>query len=210
MPSKPDSGMVSLSALVSCELRDFLRDVGRGNVSRGLRLAVTTPYLTPSGATLIAHPMQLPTAEDAEGPEIMATPAGIVAHGVGPASLVFDCDEGELVILTGAGPMLSRPLDLQALSAWAISLPPAVLTIGCRPGGSHGPAALPGALRLWRMAPGLIAIGSEEVFVILPVRQALQLAAEVVGLLANRVQLQQVAVCELEQALQADPAEVMP
>jgi hypothetical protein len=60
------------------------------------------------------------------------------------------------------------------------------------------------------MAPGLIAIGSEEVFVILPVRQALQLAAEVVGLLANRVQLQQVAVCELEQALQADPAEVMP
>ena len=210
MPSKPESGMVSLSALVSRELRDFLRDVGEGNVSRGLRLAVMTPGLTPSGATLIEHELQLPALEDAGGPEVMTTPAGVVAHGAGPASLVFDCDEGELVILTGAGPMLSRPLDLQALAAWALSLPAAVLTIGCCPGGSRGPAALPGGLRLWRMAPGLIAIGSEEVFVILPVRQALQLAAEVVGLLANRVQLQQVAVCELEQALQADPAEVMP
>lgn len=210
MPSKPESGMVPISAMVPHELREFLRNLGDGNVSAGLRMVVQAPMATPSGATWIEHPMQLPAPEGAEGPEVMATPDGLIANSVSSASLIFDCESNELAIIDADGLVLSRPLDMQTLSAWAIALPAAVLTVGCCPGGSQGPAALPGALRLWRMAPGLIAIGSEEVFVILPVRQALQLAAEVVGLLANRVQLQQVAVCELEQALQADPAEVMP
>ena len=207
-------GMVSISAYVPESMRDQLRQVGGGNISNGLRIAMDAPALTPSGATWLEHPCQLPDPAELETPEVMATPDGVVACGIGPATLVFDCEASEVYITAADQMELVRPLDLQALAAWAIALPAAVLTVGCRPGADcHGSAAMPGDLDLWRLAPGLIAIGTDDIFVTLPIRQALQLAAEVVALLAHRVRLQQLAVCDLEDTLRAPAAaelEVVP
>jgi len=206
--STPHEGMVSISAYVPESLRDFLRELGDGNLSSGLRLAMDTPLLTPSGATWIECPCQLPDPEAIDAPEVLATSSGVVACGIGPATLVFDCEASE-VYVTAADGELVRPLGLQSLAAWAIALPAAVITIGCRPGaGCHGSAAMPDGLDLWRLAPGLIAVGNTDTFCTLPIRQALQLAAEVVALLAHRVRLQQLAICDLEDTLRAPAAEL--
>ena len=206
MPIEPYLGdPVTISAVITTGLKARLLELGGGNLSAGLRLQMAQPTTTPSEAVWCSHPEQLPDPEAATAPSVIACPAGVVAHGVGAASLILDCEGGEILLLDGDDAnAIVRPLSLANLADLAAALLPAVLAVvnpNCPPA-----ARLPLGLCVQRLAPGIVAIGAGAVLVALPLRHALQLCAEVASLLARRLADRQVAIHGLERAL-AEPVE---
>jgi hypothetical protein len=210
MPSEPHSGdQIKVSALVTAGMQAHLLELGNGNLSAGLRLQMTTPTTTPSGAVWCSHPEQLPAPEDVTGPSVLACPGGVVTHGVGATSIIFDAEGAELLLLDGDDAnAIVRPLTLASLAAISASLTPALLAV-IDPT-APGTAQLPLGLHVRLLAPGLIAIGSGRMWVALDLRHAVQLSAEVSSLLARQLTDRQVAIHGLERALQAEPAAVAP
>ena len=198
------AGMLTVSAVITRQMKADLLALGHGNLSHGLRIALADPTVTPSGATWIARPGQLPSPNNATGPSVIACEAGIVAHGIGPASLVADTEAGELLLIDGSGDGSTYPLDLQALAALAGSMPAAVLASF----NIHGPDVvfLPAGLEVRRLARGVVSIGTADLAIVLPIRTAIQLAAEVCALLSRRVEATQRTIGALEQQLTAAPA----
>jgi hypothetical protein len=210
MTKKPTAGMALISALVPDVMRDGLRTLGGGNLSEGLRLAVTSPTKTSSGAQWVEASFQLPDACEVDGPLVLATPAGVVAHGFGPSSLCIDTEEGTLsVVLPDGG--VSREFALSDLASLAGRLTGAVLSC-CAPDGSVNEFGheLPCGLLVSRLSRGLVFIGVQGngASVVLPIHDALQLAAEVVALLARRFEHHQLAVKGFSAAMASDSAEV--
>jgi hypothetical protein len=205
MPSKPKPGMVLVSAWLPEPVRDQLRIVGGGNISNAIRQAIEAPVVTPSGAQWIAAPCQLKNPLDVEGPQVIATPAGVMVHGLGPSALVIDAEAGELaMVLPDAG--VASEVTLGDLAALAGRLPGALLAC-CAPDGSANEFGheLPCGLRISRLSHGLveIAVRGHGAAVALPIRTGLQLAAELLGLLVRRVALHQLSVLELNASLAA-------
>ena len=213
MEDKPNTGLVRLSALVSHAMREGLRNWGDGNISEGLRLAISEPPFAPSGAAWITNPLQLPDPQTVTGPQVQAMPHGLLAHGISCASFLIDCEAGELSFLAPAGGV-SVELTLADLALLAGRLP-AVTIACCEPGpGSQDSGHCIGGVHVTRLRHGLIELrpggngGPDACAVALPLRQALQLAAEMVALLARRVEHHQLAVAELNSSLAgSEPAE---
>ena len=213
MENKPQSGLVRLSALVPHAMREGLRNWGDGNISEGLRLAVSEPPFAPSGAAWITNPLQLPDPHDVTGPLVQAMPHGLLAHGIGATTFLIDFEAGELSFLGPTG-ALSVEFTLSDLALLAGRLP-AVLIACCEPGpGSQDFGHSVGGIHVTRLRHGLIELrpggpsGGDSCAVALPLRQALQLAAEMVALLARRVEHHQLAVAELNSSLAgSEPAE---
>ena len=207
---EPYSGdSVTVSAVVTEGMKAHLLQLGGGNLSAGLRRQMTSPSTTPSGAAWVTHPEQLPEPGDAAGPAVISCPGGLIAHGVGASSLIFDTEDNELLLLDGDDSnAVVRPLSLASLAGIAASLTPALLAV-INPTGPDA-APLPMGLCVRFLAPGVIAIGSGEMQVALDLRNAFRLAAEVTALLARELADRQVAIHGLERALQAEPAGVAP
>ena len=201
MPIEPYSGdPVTISAVITAGLKAHLLELGDGNLSAGLRLQMATPATTPSGAVWCSHPEQLPDPENATAPSVIACPCGVIAHGVGATSLIFDCEDNELLLLDGNDENATvHPLTLANLASIAAALLPAVLAVI----DSNGPdiARLPLGLTVRRLAPGIVAIGTGPMLVALDLRHALRLCAEVSSLLARRLADRQIAIHGLERAL---------
>jgi hypothetical protein len=206
MLTEPDTGveMLTVSAVITRQMKADLLTLGNGNLSAGLRAALAAPTSTPSGARWVARPGQLPAPDRVTGPAVIVCEAGLICHGIGAATLVADSEAGELVLLDGSGDGTSSPLDLQALASLAGSMPAAVLASL----NADGPDLifLPAGLEVRRMTRGVVSIGTPELVVVLPVRTAIQLAAEVCALLARRVEATQRTIGALEQTLTATPA----
>jgi hypothetical protein len=180
MTHPPDSGLVPISGSVDFATREILRAAGDGNVSAGLRRALELPSTTLSGAQWIAHPALLPNPETADGPAVLAMPGGIVAHGVGPAGLIADVETSRLYI-TGISHEISTDLSIQAL---------ATLAAHTLPHADHHGHPIGAGLVVRRLSAGLVEFsvhGHPASAVVLPFRQALQLAAELAALLSRRV-----------------------
>jgi hypothetical protein len=204
MSTPPIGGLVSVSGMVTRPVRDRLKSIGQGNVSQGLRAALAAPATTSSGAIWAGHPSELPDPETAEGPAVIATPAGIVVHGIGPASLILDIEASELVFVPSGAPGVARPLDVAALAALAGRLPAAVLACVSDQSDQFG-HDVPAGLHLSRLAPGLIEINpagsghrGDGCSVVLSVRHALIFAAEALALLARRVAAEQSRIKALD------------
>lgn len=201
MPTEPYSGdPCTISAVVTTGLKAHLLELGSGNLSAGLRLQMATPTSTPSGAVWCSHPEQLPDPETANAPSVIACPCGVIAHGVGATSLIFDTEDNELLLLDGSDDNATvRPLSLANLATIAAALLPAVLAVV----NPNGPAVapLPLGLTVRRLAPGIVAVGTGSMLVALDLRHALRLCAEVSSLLARRLADRQVAIYGLERAL---------
>ncbi len=168
--------------------------LGDGNLSAGLRLALEQPTTTGSGAIWANCRCELPDPEQSTGPAVIGCVPGVIAHGIGPVALVIDMQAGEIVFSDGETQSPAHPLDLSLLAALAMELPRAV--IGAT--GSDQAFPLPGGLTVRRVAPGLLEVAAGRVGVLLPLRQALQLAAEVGALLARSVAATQDTVIRLE------------
>ena len=207
---EPYSGEpVHISAMVTQGMKAHLLDLGCGNLSAGLRLQMTTPTTTPSGAVWCDHPDQLPDPEDATGPSVLACPGGVVMHGVCATSLIIDAEGSEILLLNGDdSDAVVRSLNLALLASLAASLTPAILAV-MNPGGPDV-ALLPAGLQARRLSPGVISIGGKSLTVAVDIRHALQFAAEVSSLLVRSLTDRQVAITGLERALQAEPAGVAP
>lgn len=199
MSHLPDSGLVPVSGSVPPAVREVLRAAGNGNISAGLRLVLEQPTRTPSGAQWIACPALLPDPETADGPAVLACSAGVIAHGIGPAALVLDMEAGR-IDLVGVPHPIAGDLSLSALATLAARLLPAVLA-ACAPDQvDEFGAAVGCGLLVCRLAPGLVQIvaqGQPGATILLPCRQALQLAAELSALLARRVEAHQDAIAGL-------------
>ena len=211
-PTKGNQGLVQVAAFVTPEIRDHLRDLGEGNVSQGLRLAICSPDYAPSGALWIGHELQLPDPIYSHtGPGVLAMPEGVLAEGIGPSSLLFDSEDGRLAFIAPGDDGCLTDFGLADLALIAGRLGAAVLA-AC----AHAEAAIPtqivGPLRITRLGHGLVELApagageSPDCAVCLPIRQALQLAAEVAGLLARRVEQHQMQVADLNASL-AEPVE---
>lgn len=212
MTIPPASGLVNISGSVDTTTREILRAAGDGNISAGLRLALELPTRTLSGARWIAHPALLPDPQTADGPEVLAMPGGIVAHGVGPAGLIVDAENDRLLI-TGINhniPIVDRAhelateLTLRTLATLAARILPAVLAACANEQQADQFGQSIGAgLLLRRLSHGLIEIaaqGQPGATVVLPVRQALQFAAELSALLSRRVAQHQEQIADLNAA----------
>jgi hypothetical protein len=205
MASPPNKqGMALVSAWVPQTVKERLKSSGGGNLSLGLRAALAAPATTSSGAIWVGHPSELPDPETAEGPAVIATPAGMVVHGIGPASLILDIEANELVFVPSGGPGVARPLDVAALAAFAGRLPAAVLACVSDQSDQFG-HDVPAGLHLSRLAPGLIEINpagsghrGDGCSVVLSVRHALIFAAEALALLARRVAAEQSRIKALD------------
>lgn len=207
---EPYSGEpVHISAMVTQGMKAHLLDLGCGNLSAGLRLQMTTPTTTPSGAVWCDHPDQLPDPEDATGPSVLACPGGVVVHGVGATSLIIDAEGSEILLLNGDDDdAVVRPLDLALLANLAAGLTPAILAV-VNPTGPDV-ALLPAGLQARRLAPGVISLGSKSMTVAVDIRHALRFAAEVSALLVRSLTERQQAIHGLELSLAAEPAGVTP
>ena len=203
---KGSTGLVTISAVVTAEMRDGLKDWGNGNISEGLRLAISEPHTSPSGAAWITNPVQLPDPTSCDGPEVLAMPHGLMAHGIGATTFLIDMEAGELSFLAPTGGV-SVEFTLADLALVAGRLP-AVVIACCEPGPNadeFGHSV--GGIHVTRLRHGLIELrpggpsGGDSCAVALPIRQALQLVAEVTSLLARRVEFHQLAVKELNGAL---------
>jgi hypothetical protein len=192
--------------MVSPAMRDGLRDWGNGNISEGLRLAISEPHQSPSGAAWVTSPIQLPDPTDCDGPSVIALPHGLMAHGIGATTFLIDFEAGELSFLAPTGGV-SVEFTLADLALLAGRLPAAVIAC-CEPGPNadeFGNAI--GGVHVTRLRHGLIELrpggpsGGDSCAVALPIRQALQLVAEVVALLSRRVEHHQLAVKELNSSL---------
>lgn len=204
MTKAPKGGLVPISGSVSFETREIIRAAGDGNVSEGLRLALELPTRTLSGAVRVMHPALLPDPEKADGPAVLAMPAGIVAHGIGPAGLVIDVEEGQLMI-TGIPDEIGCHLCIHRLATLAARFLPAVLACCCADAHADEFGQEVGCgLLVRRLSHGLVEIaaqGQRGAAVVLPLRQALQLAAELSALLSRRVAEHQDQVVGLNAAL---------
>ena len=203
---KGSTGLVTISAVVTAEMRDGLKDWGNGNLSEGLRLAISEPHTSPSGAAWITNPVQLPDPTSCEGPEVLAMPHGLIAHGIAATTFLIDMEAGELSFLAPTGGV-SVEYTLADLALVAARLP-AVVIACCEPGPNADEFGRSvGGIHVTRLRHGLIELrpggpsGGDSCAVALPIRQALQLTAEVVALLARRVEFHQLAVKELNGAL---------
>lgn len=209
MTHPPDSGLVPISGSVDFATREILRAAGDGNVSAGLRRALELPSTTLSGAQWIAHPALLPNTETADGPAVLAMPGGIVAHGVGPAGLIADVETSRLYI-TGISHEISTDLSIQALATLAAHTLPAVLACcGADPHAIHHSHPIGAGLVVRRLSAGLVEFsvhGHPASAVVLPLRQALQLAAELAALLSRRVAQHQEQVASLHAAITREEA----
>lgn len=217
MKDKPNAGMVHISATVPVHIRDGLRDRGGGNLSEGLRRCLSEPPFGPSGAAWITHPVQLPNPLECDGPLVLALPQGVLAHGIGACSILIDMETGELSFLRPEGGVSSE-FSLSALALLAGKLPPAVVACCAPDPADEFGQAIGCGLHLTRLRHGLIEVRAAgpqgaDCAVAMPIRQALQWTAEVVALLARRVELQQLQVTELnnlaarsEQIGQEEPA----
>ncbi len=195
MSRRPRERLRPVSTSVSEAQHRRLLQLGDGNLSAGLRLALEQPTTTSSGAIWAGCPCQLPDPERLNGPAVIATPVGVVAHGIGSVALVIDSSGGEILYSDGEAQTVACALDLRLLAALAMELPRAV--IGAT--GSDKPFPLPGTpLLVRRVAAGLLEVAAGRVGVLLPLRQSLQLAAEVAGLLSRGVAEQQDRVIALE------------
>jgi len=206
MSSKPTtSGLVCISAMIPARQRAALCAIGEGNLSLGLRRALAIPPTTSSGALWVQSACLLPDPATADGPGVIACPDGVVAHGCTPSALVLDAAAGTTVFTAGDGsPDISTELSISALAALAGRLTGAVLACcdGRSPADEFG-HDLPAGLHISRLAPGLVRIAASGASgsVVLPIRTALQLAAEVASLFARRFALHQQAVVELNNTL---------
>ena len=205
-PNKGKTGLVTVSAVMPAAMRDGLRDWGNGNISEGLRLAISEPHTSPSGAAWITNPVQLPDPTSCEGPEVMALPHGVMAHGIAATTFLIDMEAGELSFLApGGGVSVEFTLADLALLAGRL---PAVVIACCEPDpGADEFGRSIGGVHVTRLRHGLIELrpggpsGTDSCAVALPIRQALQLAAEVVALLSRRVIHHQHAVAGLNSSL---------
>jgi len=214
MKAQPNQGkteLVTVSAVMPVAMRDDLKKWGAGNLSQGIRLAVYEPHQSPSGAAWIQSPVQLQNPTGNGGPEVAAMPHGVVAHGVTGNALLLDMEGGELCFLAPGCDGLAVAMTLADLALIAGRLPAVVIAccdetineFGHEIGGILCRALRPG---LFEIRPGG-ASGSDACAVVLPVHHCLQLAAELVSLLARRVALHQLTVCELNSRI-ADPQPV--
>ena len=207
MTKPPKSGLVAISGSVSFETREILRAAGDGNISEGLRLALELPTRTLSGAVRVMHPALLPNPETVDGPAVLATPAGIIAHGIGPAGLIFDIEESQLLI-TGIPDEIGSHLCIHRLATLAARFLPAVL-VCCASDEHADETAHPVGcgLLVRRLSHGLIEVaaqGQPAAAVVLPLRHALQLAAELSALLSRRVAEHQDQIADLNATLSRD------
>ena len=211
-PKKGKENLVQVSAFVSREQRDDLHTWGDGNVSEGLRRAISTPHHAPSGAMWIECACQLPNPAHCTGPQVWATPDVLLAYGVGPVSLALDCEDGTLSFITPTGGGATTAFSLADLAQLAGRLPGAVIAT-CAPDHHRDDRGQNiGAITVTALGHGLIELrpsgpsGSVDCAVALPIRTALQFVAEVAGLLARRVEAHQLAIAELNHNL-AQPVE---
>jgi hypothetical protein len=188
-------------------MRDALREIGGGNISAGIRTVASQPHQSPSGAAWVTTPSQLPDPATCTGPGVMATPAGVVAHGIAAGSIVIDCEADELSILVPDGGVSTR-ISMADLGLLAGRLPAAILaTLTPEPINEFG-HDLPCGLHLTGLGHGLVEISAQgaghhspAAAVALPLRLALQLAAETLGLLSRRVEHHSLTVQELNSRL---------
>ncbi len=209
MKNPPHGGLVPISGSVSFETRQILREAGNGNISEGLRLALELPTTTLSGAVRVMHPALLPNPETADGPAVLATPAGIIAHGIGPAGLIVDAEDGKLLI-TGIPNEIGCDLCIHRLATLAARFLPAVLACCCSDAQADEFGQPVGCgLLVQRLSHGLIEIvaeGQAGAAVVLPLRHALQLAAELSALLSRRIAEHQDQITDLNAALTREEA----
>jgi hypothetical protein len=169
-------------------------------------LAISEPHTSPSGAAWITNPVQLPDPTSCEGPEVLAMPHGLMAHGIAANTLLIDFEAGELSFLAPTGGV-SVEFTLADLALLAGRLPAVVIAccdnslnpdeFGHAIGGVHVTRLRHGLIELRPGGPS----GGDSCAVALPIRQALQLVAEVTSLLARRVEFHRLAVKELNGAL---------
>jgi hypothetical protein len=203
---KGSTGLVTISAVVTAAMRDGLKDWGAGNLSEGLRLAISEPHQSPSGAAWITNPVQLPDPTSCEGPEVLAMPHGLMAHGIAATTFLIDMEAGELSFLAPGGGV-SVEFTLADLALIAGRLPTVVIACCDNSLNPDEFGHSIGGVHVTRLRHGLIEIrpgglsGGDSCAVALPIRQALQLVAEVLALLARRVEHHQLAVKELNGAL---------
>jgi hypothetical protein len=206
-PKKGKENLVQVSAFVSAQQREDLHTWGDGNVSEGLRRAISTPHHAPSGAMWIECACQLPNPAKCRGPQVWATPDVLLVYGVGPTSIAIDCEDGTLAFVTPTGGGATTDFNLADLAQLAGRLPGAVIAT-CAPDHRRDDRGQNiGAVSVTALAHGLIELrptgpsGSVDCAVALPLRQALQFVAEVAGLLARRVEAHQLAIAELNHSL---------
>jgi hypothetical protein len=214
-PTKGTQGLVQVAAFVEPEIRDHLRDLGDGNISQGLRLAICSPDYAPSGALWVGHECQLPDPRHGgTGPMVLAMAEGVLAEGIGPSSLLIDAEAGKLAFIAPGDAGAITDIGLADLALMAGRLVAAVLAACAHPDAAVKTQVI-GPLRITRLGHGLVELApagageSPDCAVCLPIRQALQLAAEVAGLLARRVEQHQMQVAGLNSTL-AEPMEVQP
>lgn len=210
MKNPPHGGLVPISGSVSFETRAILQAAGDGNISEGLRRALALPTTTLSGAVRVMHPaLLLPDPEKADGPAVLAMPGGIIAHGIGPAGLIIDAESDRLLI-TGINREISTELNINRLATLAARFLPAVLACCCSDAQADEFGQPIGCgLLLQRLSHGLIEIvaeGQAGAAVVLPLRHALQLAAELSALLSRRVAEHQDAIAQLSRSITREEA----
>jgi len=211
-PKKGKENLVQVSAFVSAQQREDLHNWGDGNVSEGLRRAISTPHHAPSGAMWVECACQLPNPASCTAPMVLAMPDGLLIYGVGPVSIALDCEDGTLSFITPTGGGATTDFSLADLAQLAGRLPGAVIAT-CAPDHHRDARGQNiGAVSVTALAHGLIELrppgpaGSVDCAVVLPIRTALQFVAEVAGLLARRVEAHQLAIAELNHNL-AQPVE---
>jgi hypothetical protein len=213
-PPKGGTDLVQVSAYIDPALREHLRELGGGNVSLGLRLAITQPGTTPSGAHWIGRECQFQPTRHNNGPSVLSMPEGILAEGIGASSLLIDAEAGKLAFIAPGDAGAITDIGLADLALMAGRLVAAVLAACAHPEAAVRTQVI-GPLRITRLGHGLVELApagadeSPDCAVCLPIRQALQLAAELAGLLARRVEAHQAAVADLNASL-AEPVEVQP
>jgi hypothetical protein len=192
-------------------MRDDLKKWGGGNISQGIRLAVSEPHQSPSGAAWIQSPVQLQNPTGNAGPEVAAMPHGVIAYGITGNALLLDMEAGELCFLVPGCDGLAVEMTFAYLALIAGRLPAVVIALCSETIDEFGHEI--GGILCRALRPGLFEIrpggpsGSDACAVVLPVHYCLQLAAEVASLLARRVALHQLTVCELNSRI-ADPQPV--
>ena len=233
MPATPDGQSRNISGCIPEEHFQLAQTLGGrtdttlGNTSDGLRRLVAFgvealqggiaqaqdrlagqltgigPALTPSGATWAALPENLPAAGSVNGPQIIAAPGGVIALGVGPDEmLALDTVAWELVI-TSQQSEDGTYFELRDLAALASCLP---LEINEQLKADAKSVELPLGLVVHSPSRGLIVLSLEDAHVALPLRQALQFAAELSALVARTVARQQDQIGSLERLVAAPAA----
>ena len=156
MNNKPNKGStdgLQVSAYVTPQMRETLRELSNGNISQGIRVAVSEPRQSPSGADWITSPAQLPDPASCIGPNVLTTPVGVMAHGIAPTSPVLDMETSELSFLTPDSGVTSE-LTLANLALIAGRLGVAVIAC-CDPGADERGQTV-GGIKVSRLGHGLI------------------------------------------------------